>query len=438
MATLGSFLFVVLFIGCWCSLETAADTCIPTVRSEPFVQFMKNKGCDVDEKLLRLFNPESFNNSIANNTVGNFMCIGFMNALTMAPEDLCLFDPLSVISDSDFCSDTKMMTALGRIVNGSVFDTTSIIFIVSNNTIHYCNGICGGYNELCWAFGTIAKVLLKQSSISTTSPTTATTTTTTTTEPTTDPTTDPTTVATKPVVLPSLSNGKGIGTTDHDYDDDDDGGGVTVKPPDYTSEPSSSELFKAYESNTDSELNTSRVNDTHGDIVDSDHKNLDENLDENLDDKPTDDNQEVQGTDTSQNISSNNTKATGVNVTIISENSTANATSEKVTTTSPTGVPTNGTTTVVVPDDNRYDDFDFSNDDQNDGVDSGQNGGVDHDHNDGVDQIDDDDVDQIDDDDGYSYWHFAAILLFILFLGVAGYLASHNRKKVYNLFFLRL
>ena len=35
-----------------------------------------------------------------------------------------------------------------------------------------------------------------------------------------------------------------------------------------------------------------------------------------------------------------------------------------------------------------------------------------------------------DDDDGYSYWHFAAILLFILFLGVAGYLASLNRKKV--------
>ena len=38
--------------------------------------------------------------------------------------------------------------------------------------------------------------------------------------------------------------------------------------------------------------------------------------------------------------------------------------------------------------------------------------------------------DTSNDDDGYSYWHFAAILLFILFLGVAGYLASLNRKKV--------
>ena len=150
---------------------------------------MKNKNCEVDEKLLKLFNPESFDESVANKSNANFMCIGFMDALTLAPESLCFFDPLSDIPDSDFCSNTKMMTTLGKIVNGSVFDKRSNIVIVSNYTIHYCKMLCTGYNELCWAFGTIARVVLKESSISTTEPATTTT-------------TDPTTV---PPALPSLS-----------------------------------------------------------------------------------------------------------------------------------------------------------------------------------------------------------------------------------------
>ena len=76
-------------------IEISADACVPTstVKGEPFVEFMKNKNCEVDEKLLKLFNPESFNESVADKSNVNFMCIGFMDALSLAPESLCLFDP---------------------------------------------------------------------------------------------------------------------------------------------------------------------------------------------------------------------------------------------------------------------------------------------------------------------------------------------------------
>ena len=97
------------------------------------------------------------------------------------------------------------MTTLGKIVNGSVFDKKSNIVIVSN-TIHLCKMLCSGYNELCWAFGTIARVVLKQSSIPTTEPAT-----TTTTDPTTEPaSTDPTTVS-PTILIPTLSMNR-IGT----------------------------------------------------------------------------------------------------------------------------------------------------------------------------------------------------------------------------------
>lgn len=428
---LGMLLFVLLSIGYWCPCEvSAASPCVPTVKGEPFVQFVENsRDCEVDEKLLKLFNPESFNESIVNNTIGNFMCIGFMSALAMAPQDFWLYDPLKEIPDKDFCFDTKMMTALGRIVNGSVFDSNSNIFIVSKNTIRYCKGICEDYSELCWAFGTIARVvLLKQSSLSTTATITTEPTSDTTTS--TEPTNAPTPVTTEPVYLPDISNSKG---TDSSNDD------TTPQQTDNMSEQSPSKVLGAFK--TDSELKTSRVNDTTGQVAEG-HGDNDEDTDDSREahSSPTTDNksQDITTTAISVNISQNTTSTSSTTTT----NITTTTTPENITT-SPTNAPTNEEATsidtpsidVVVPDDNQFEDNNVDTDDQDDGDNSDHDDDLDldgldldngdHNHiNSGIDQIDD------DDDDGYSYWHFAAILLFILFLGVAGYLASHNRKKV--------
>ena len=417
MALLGTLLFVLLFIGCWCPYEISADSCVPTVRGEPFIQFVKNKNCDVDEKLLKLFNPESFNESVANNKIGNFMCVGFMSALTMAPEDFWLFDPLEKIPDSDFCSDTKMMTALGRIVNGSVFDSDSNIVVVSNSTIFYCKTICEDYNELCWAFGTVARIVLLHSSVPTTAPTAST-----------ETTSDPTPVTTEAVHLPAISNSKGA-------DSPNDDATPPPQPADHTSDQPPSDVPDTR--NNDSE--TSHAIDTSFES------------DENLDNDNTGDRQHTHSspnTDTNSldvinnatmisvsisqnttNITTTTTNTTATNITTTTTNTTTTTTTtpENITTTTTTNTTASEEVSKVMPGDNQYEDYNFENN-----VD--QNGDDDSDHNDdvnlgGTDQIDDDDDDD-DDDDGYSYWHFAAILLFILFLGVAGYLASHNRKKV--------
>ena len=440
MARLGSLLLVLLFIGYWCPYEISADTCVPTVKGEPFVEFMKNKNCEVDEKLLKLFNPESFNETVSNksNTNVNFMCIGFMDALSLAPESLCFFDPLSDIPDSDFCSSTKMMTTLGKIVNGSVFDKRSNIVIVSNYTIHLCKMLCSGYNELCWAFGTIARVVLKESSIPTTEPAT-TTTTTTTTEP---ASTDPTTVS---PTIPILSIG-----TDTDIHGDD-----PITPAKDTNNDAVQSAYDAKNSSSDGNTGDSQAvpiashndEDQEGPSDDG-GKMLSGSISTGDNKKITGPNDKDQEGPSSSSDDDNSNNNTTVNITDVHHNTT---TAPENSTT-----PTNATASEEVSSVGAGNEDIVDNDDQNVGVDhdsDDQNGGVYHDngdqndvdydvslddsdHNDvvkpdnndhkgGADHIDDD-----DDDDGYSYWHFAAILLFILFLGVAGYLASHNRKKV--------
>ena len=364
MATLDTLLFVLLLIGHWYSYETAADSCIPTVRSEPFVQFMENKNCEVDEKLLKLFNPESFNESVASKSDANFMCIGFMDVLNLAPEDLCsIYDPLSVIPDSDFCSNKKMMDILGRMVNGSVFNNSNIV-IVSNYTIRYCKVLCTDYNELCWAFGTIAKVALKQSSMSTTAPTT-------------EPTSDPTIVTTEHPEFPSLTNRVTTGT-------DDPGGDSTTSDINV--------LLDAYSAENGSDDN---------------HKKLGDN-------KDTGDSQEVQSipdTDGDSQDDDNNTTVIS-NIPNTSENATAttttNITTENIPNVTTEEVPS------MVPGDNNYDDYYFSNVVDNDDGDSALIGHT--------------------DDDDYGCWHVTSILFFIVFFGVAVYLAVvHNRMKVCNI-----
>lgn len=135
---------------------------------------MESMNCAVDKNLLKLFSDEElFKNSIVNNPYSNFMCIGLMDALALVPETLCdMYDPLSDIQNANFCSSSTV-TTLRTISNGSVFDNTSNIFIVSNFTEEHCKVVCkDDTNQLCWAFGIIAGAVLKYTQ-STQAPTTA-------------------------------------------------------------------------------------------------------------------------------------------------------------------------------------------------------------------------------------------------------------------------
>ena len=135
---------------------------------------MESMNCAVDKNLLKLFSDEElFKNSIVDNPYSNFMCIGLMDALGLVPETLCdMYDPLSDIQNVNFCSSSTV-TTLRTISNGSVFDNTSNIFIVSNFTEEHCKVVCkDDTNQLCWAFGIIAGAVLKYTQ-STQVPTTA-------------------------------------------------------------------------------------------------------------------------------------------------------------------------------------------------------------------------------------------------------------------------
>ena len=176
MSIFDALLFALLSIGCWRPYEAGITSCMPVVRDETFTEFMKNMNCEVDKDLLRLFSSAEFNNSIVNNPYSNFMCIGLMDALGLVPENLCdAYDPLSEIPDADFCSSTKIAT-LRKIVNSSVFDNHSNIFIVSKFTEEHCEALCrDAYdtNQLCWAFGIITRAVFKHiSTQATTVPTT--------------------------------------------------------------------------------------------------------------------------------------------------------------------------------------------------------------------------------------------------------------------------
>ena len=223
MVTLKVRLLLVTLCISYCSGENNRP-CKPTVRDESFKQFMESRNCEVDGKLLKLLSSEeSLNNSILNNAYGNFMCIGFMDALTLVPDNICdAFDPLSEdkIPDDDFCSSTKI-SDLQRIINGSVLDDKSNIFIVSKFTVAYCKVVCGGdTNQLCWAFGIITKVVFKH--LSTQVPTTV--------------APQPTPIEPEPV-LPALaaSQGDDVATNNDDSDyvdneNNDSNGGSYDKP----------------------------------------------------------------------------------------------------------------------------------------------------------------------------------------------------------------
>ena len=171
-----SFCFALLCLSCWRSLVTANDPCIPEVRGQPFVQYVEKNNCEVDEKLLKLFNPVSFSEFVAKRLTANFICTGFIDALNLSRdstlENLCVFGLLRDIRDTDFCSDTKMMRVLEEVVDSAVFGKISKK--VANFTRQHCDIICDSSSKLCWAFGITAKLVLKQSVMSTTPPTTAT------------------------------------------------------------------------------------------------------------------------------------------------------------------------------------------------------------------------------------------------------------------------
>ena len=166
-------LFALLSVSFWRPYDGAGNPpCRPTVKDVSFTQFMESRNCEVDEKLLKLFSSEKFNNSIANNMYANFMCIGFIDALALVPDNICdSFDPLSDIPDGDFCSSTKIAD-FRKVINANVFDNRSNIFVVTKFTEENCKVLCeGDTNQLCWAFGIIAKAVFKH--LSTQAPTIA-------------------------------------------------------------------------------------------------------------------------------------------------------------------------------------------------------------------------------------------------------------------------
>ena len=350
------------------------------------------------------------------------ICTGFIDALNVTREstleNLCVFGLLGDIWDTDFCFDTKMIKVLEEVVNSAVFD--SIIKTVANFTRQHCDMICNSSNELCWAFGITAKLILRQSVMSTTA-----------TEPTTAPTTEPTTAA---VELPDFFTTKPPHPSDDHTDDDDD---TTVTPTDDDKNgPSKSSLISG--SIYDVQIPDAS---SHGGVEGGDSTaGTDANDEPGTPTSPsTDDDQDVQ-TNTTINSDNNNATVnpTSANITIIianttvttkptTANTTATNASEILGHISEEGPPGSDTIPVDVDDGDSYftDETGQTSQEEQSNHDSSDHSSI-MDHV--IDVVDDDD----DYDDGYSYWHFAAILLFILFLGVAGYLASHNRKKVKN------
>ena len=474
-----AFFFILLCIGCWRSFVTATDPCVPKVRGEPFVQYVEKNNCEVDEKLSKLFNHMSFNET------ANFMCIGFIDALSctsdLTLESICRFGLLGDIPDGNFCSDTKMMTVLEK-VTSPMFNKSSPI--VANFTRQHCDMMCDilsdGSNELCWAFGITAKLVQKQSVVSTTPPITA--------EP---------SVTTQSLVLPALHPFDKTNTATSDGDDDDSHDNYKDEDHDHNNDDhehnnddhdhndddhdhndddhdhsdddhdhSDDEHDHISDEHDHNDEEHEHVNDGHDGATDSttdklvkvenDTSGEDDNdkMGPYFDPHNTQDKQNVSNT-VGQDVGEGNKKhddgVTGTDITdnqealtSISDEGTQDVHDNAInqaTNTNDTDIATDkviasdeGNTSTPVEldpnDDDLFDDSDVDgdqngkqndDDDDSDQDNSDHDGSVNYSH---VIEIDD------DDDDGYSYWHFATILLFILFIGVAGYLASHNRKKV--------
>ena len=497
-----TFFFILLCIGCWRSFVIATDPCVPKVRGEPFVQYVEKNNCEVDEKLSKLFSHMSFNET------ANFMCIGFIDALSstsdLTLESICRFGLLGDIPDGNFCSDTKMMTVLEKVTSPMKFNKSSLI--VANFTRQHCDMMCDilsdGSNELCWAFGITAKLVLKQSVVSTTPPIT--------TEPTTLPTSEPS-VTTQSLILPTLHPPDKTNTATSDGDDDDSHDNHKDEDHDHNNDDhdhnnddhdhndddhdhndddhdhnnddhdhndddhdhndddhdhNDDEHDRISDEHDHNDEDHERVNDGHDDATDSTPVKVENNT-SSEDDKEkmgsyfdphnTQDEQHVSNTvgqdagegdekhdngvagtdiadkqEASTSISNEGTKDVHDNAINQITNTNDIATEKNIT--SDEG---NTSTSVELDpnDDDLFEDHNFDGDQngkQNDDDDDSDQGGDqdNSDHDGSVNHINVIEVDDDDDDDGYSYWHFAAILLFILFIGVAGYLASHNRKKV--------
>ena len=459
-------LLVTLFVS-YCNGEN--PPCTPKVKNEPFTDSMEKMNCAVDKNLLRLFATEEvFNNSIVDNPYSNFMCIGLMNALTLVPETLCdVYNPLGDIQDGDFCSSSKIAT-LRKISNSSMFDEKSNFVTVSKYTEGNCKQICkDSTNYLCWSFGIIAEAVWKYTQSTDVPPTAAP-------QPSTAPKLpylssqyngSPGSVSSdKPEDNRTASDGGGANTndiggdkgqekapdkpegnnhTDGDVNNDSDKGGDEThsdKPED--------------NNHTDGDVNNDgdKGDETHSDkpedtLTDYFNKNKDNNS-ESINNPSTKDGdgKEISNEDNEENKESEDHNNEGP-IKIVSPGnddidddrshplggSDSNQTVKNSTKdqSQPNGTEIGNDTTDTHAEDGTED-----NDDAQDGT--GQDLNSSQDIADGDDDSTDENPDQErvnfdgndDDDDGYSYWHFAAILLFILFLGVAGYLASLNRKKV--------
>ena len=161
----GVYISLVLLSNFWCALGERSTLCDPTVfGGMSFSQFVTEKRCDVDEKILKLFMDDDSFESMVNKTAANVMCIGFIAVFNMASEDSCSWDSLAHIPSEDFCKDNKILDVLILANNSGVFDGHSKVTEVANFIFKYCDYMCNdttGSNELCWAFGEYVKIVKK-------------------------------------------------------------------------------------------------------------------------------------------------------------------------------------------------------------------------------------------------------------------------------------
>jgi len=497
-------LFLLLAI-CWRS-RSDNPPCDPKVFSgASFSDFVTQKNCDVDERLLKLFTDEDSFKVMLDKAVTNVMCIGFIEAFNMTSEDSCTYDYLAHIPSEDFCKNSKALDVLVLANDSSVFDEHYRVVEVANFVLQHCDYMCSdatGSNELCWSFNEVVKLVMKHHVstppiITTTSPSSDT--------PATAQPTDPSWLGlgSKKASHEKDSNS----TTVHDGDSGVGGtnngdvssidksststtgtGSATSKPLPNTlsgevqSSPSlDTELLFSKDISTPSSSSSTDAPPDHSEVPiqlgDKQHANVDANypdehpnISDTSDQHPDSPNPhpDTPGTPDQHPDSSNphpdtpgtpdqhpdspdphpdtpgtpdqhpdspdlhpNTSSSpdehpktlapnGDNLDAIpgQDNLPPDSSGDMISVDEPGDKPSH--LQQGLPESDDKDQIAVSSDTGKSGtgnVASKDRGGYEYD-------------DDEDDDDGYSYWHFAAVLLFILFLGVATYLATLNRKKV--------
>ena len=467
--------FVLLLASCWCA-SSDNPSCDPKVYGgASFSELVMQQECDVDEKLLKLFTDKDSFKTMLDKVASNVMCIGFIEAFNMTSKDSCTYDYLAHIPSEDFCKNSKALDVLVQANDSSVFDEHYRVVEVVNFVFQHCDYMCNdstGSNQLCWSFGEVVKFVMKHH---VTTPPTITNTSLSSDIPATTQSTVPSWLGgtTKKASHEEDSDS----TTAHDGDSGIDGTNVGSVDKNSTSttgaestsnkpkllntlsggvKSSPSPDFKLlFHENISTPSSSSSTNAPPPDVpiklMDKQHINVDTNKDPNISDSPgehTDSPGEHTDSPGEQtDIPGENTDSPGEHTgspgghphldtldqhpNTSSNPETSDPDGDNVDAISDQGnLPPESSGDMIRVDEQSHLEQNLQENGDKDQTavssDGGKSGTGNADSKDGGSYEYDDD----DDDDGYSYWHFAAVLLFILFLGVATYLATLNRKKV--------